>query len=55
MKGAMARTRPMKRPTRIVLPPWRSKYPSTCSKRSWVMLTRGPCFSRKPRPSLWPM
>ena len=45
----------MKRPIRIVLPPWRSKYPSTCSRRSWVILTSGPCVSRNLRPSRRPM
>ena len=55
MNGASARTRPMNRPTRIVLPPWRAKYASTCSKRSWVILTFGPWRSTNSRPSRVPM
>ena len=42
MNGARARTRPMKRPIRIVLPPWRSKYASTWAKRSGVIRTSRP-------------
>ena len=50
MNGASARTRPMNRPTRIVAPPCLWKNTSTCSSRSSVILTRGPCRSMKPRP-----
>ena len=55
MNGASALTRPMKRPIRMVLPPCRSKYDSTCLSRASVILKRGPCFSRKRRPSRLPM
>ena len=51
MNGASARTSPMKRPTRIVLPPWRRKKSSTCSKRSCVIRTFGPWRRTKSRPS----
>ena len=54
MNGASARTRPMKRPIRIVLPPWRWKYDSTWAKRCSVIRTFGPCRITKPRPSRWP-
>ena len=37
-----ARTKPMKRPTRIVVPPRRSKKSSTCASRSSVIFTRAP-------------
>ena len=55
MNGASARTSPMKRPIRIVLPPCRPKYASTCSKRSWVIRTLGPWRSTNPRPSRRPI
>ena len=51
MNGASARTRPMKRPTRIVTPPRRSKNPSTWCRRSSVIFTRSPWRSSHARPS----
>ena len=51
MNGASARTSPMNRPIRIVLPPWRAKYPSTCSKRSGVISTLRPCSRTNSRPA----
>ena len=55
MNGAIARTRPMKRPSRIALPPWRSKKRSTPSTRASVIFTRGPWRMRKSRPRRRPM
>ena len=52
--GAIARTSPMKRPIRIVMPPRRSKNASTCSRRSSVIFTRAPCRTMKSRPSRRP-
>ena len=54
MNGASGRTKPMKRPTRIVAPPRRSKKPSTCSSRSSVIFSRSPWRSSQPRPSRRP-
>ena len=42
MNGASARTRPRKRPIRIVFPPWRWKYFSTAVNLSSVIRTFGP-------------
>ena len=42
MNGAIARTSPMKRPIRIVMPPRRAKKPSTYCSRSSVIFSRGP-------------
>jgi hypothetical protein len=50
MNGAIGRTKPMKRPTSTVAPPRRAKCSSTCARRSGVMRTFGPCFSRNLRP-----
>jgi hypothetical protein len=54
MNGASARTSPMKRPIRIVLPPCLSKYDSTCANRSFVIRSLSPCLRMNPRPSLSP-
>ena len=51
----MARMSPTNRPIRIVLPPWRSKYPSTWFSRSSVILNRGPWRNMKSRPRRRPM
>jgi len=45
----------MKRPIRIVLPPWRLKYDSTCSSRASSILTLGPWRRMKSRPRRRPM
>jgi hypothetical protein len=44
----------MKRPTRIVAPPRRSKKPSTVCSRSSVIFSRSPWRSSQPRPSRRP-
>ena len=54
MNGASARTRPMKRPIRIVAPPRRSKKPSTWCSRASVIFTRSPLRISQSRPSRRP-
>jgi hypothetical protein len=50
MNGAIGRTKPRKRPIRIVAPPRLSKKLSTWSSRSSVIFSRAPCLSSHPRP-----
>jgi hypothetical protein len=54
MNGAIARTKPMKRPIRMVTPPRRAKKSSTWRRRSSVIFTRGPCRTSHARPSRRP-
>src|SRR5215213_6696286 len=44
-----------KRAAKTALPPWRSKSPSSRSKRSGVSFTYCPHFKTNGRPALWPI